>query len=303
MRASKELVTAVGTLALAVGIGFVMQSTDEAKDRYGIRTAPAAQASTVTGSVFMPELRKVQLTSANEQKPVQTPVQQASNFTTSCQVETSAQVLPGALVQIILNAPCKRNERLIVHHNGLMFTDRTNDLGVMTATIPALAEDAVFIIAFEAGKGAVIQTRVEDMQNLHRAVLQWSGTDAFELHALEFGADYGSSGHVWSGVNSTSEVGQSLDRGFVVQLGDPQVMQPLMAEVYTYPAETGPVDLRVETAIHEKNCGADIEVQSIQYAKGSLFSEDILLSMPDCSAAGELLVLANLVGNEITASR
>jgi hypothetical protein len=249
----------------------------------------------------MSELRKVQLTSANEQRPVQTPVEKVSNYKTPCQVETSAQVLPGALVQIILNAPCKRNERLIVRHNGLMFTDRTNDLGVMAATIPALAEDALFVIAFEAGKGAVIQTKVEGMQDLHRAVLQWSGTDGFELHALEFGADYGSSGHVWSGMNAA--VGQSLDRGSVVQLGDPQVTQPLMAEVYTYPAETGPVDLRVETAIHEKNCGADIEVQAIQYAKGRLFSEDIVLSMPDCSVAGELLVLANLVDNEITASR
>ena len=35
MQYMKEIVTGVGTLAIAVGIGFVMQSSDTAKQRYG----------------------------------------------------------------------------------------------------------------------------------------------------------------------------------------------------------------------------------------------------------------------------
>lgn len=309
MRASKEIVTAVGTLALAVGIGFVMQSTDEAKDRYDVRTAPkAVKTDTVKGASIMPELRKVQLTSAINKAP--RPIARSSavdNLSatpvkmSTCGIEAETQVMPGAMVQIILDAPCKPNERLIVHHSGLMFTDITNAEGNLTTTVPALAQEAVFIIAFESGRGTVIETTVEDMASYNRAVLQWSGAaSGFELHALEFGADYGTRGHIWSGAEQSVQSALREDHGFVVPLGDPDVAQPLLAEVYTYPAEEGPVDLRVETEIHAMNCGLDIEVQSIQYDSGNLRSEEVVLSIPDCSVMGDLLVLSSLMDKKET---
>lgn len=301
MRASKEIVTAVGTLALAVGIGFVMQSTDEAKDRYGVRTAPVPKdAARVAEASVIPGINRVQLVSANDNQPIRTQRQQSRHAVpASCSVETAAQVMPDALVQITLNAPCQQNERLIVHHNGLMFTDRTDERGGMTVTIPALATNAVFIIAFEKGKGAVVQADVPALMDMRRAAFQWSGPGGFELHALEFGADYDTPGHVWSGVQAADVA----ERGFVTRLGNASVEEPLLAEIYTYPAKTGPIDLRVEAEIHARNCGLDFEVQSIQYDFGSLRSEDVVLSIPDCSVMGDLLVLSNLITDQVIASR
>ena len=54
MRHSKEIVTAAGTLVLAMGIGFVMQSSETAKERYGVRTAPEAEKEQVQATPEFP---------------------------------------------------------------------------------------------------------------------------------------------------------------------------------------------------------------------------------------------------------
>lgn len=302
MRASKEIVTAVGTLALAVGIGFVMQSTDEAKDRYGVRTAPKIEdADAVTGAAFLPGLRRVQFTSAGDSDT--SGVSEPLTTAAECRTDTSGRVLPGALVQLTLVAPCKQNERLVIHHNGLMVTARTDERGAMTATIPALAPEAVFMVSFEAGSSAVVQAQVSELNDMRRAVLQWTGASGFELHALEFGADYETPGHIWSGIETVDSVAIGLDHGFVTRLGNAEVAQPMMAEVYTYPVAQGPIDLRIEAEISAENCGRDLEVQAIHYDQGDLRSEEVILSIPDCSLMGDLLVLSNLIGNDVLASR
>ena len=78
MSHKKEILTAVGTLAIAVGIGFVMQSSEAAQERYGkdARVAVATQgvipvpdALVSKESDELLDVQAIELTSALKPRP------------------------------------------------------------------------------------------------------------------------------------------------------------------------------------------------------------------------------------------
>ena len=107
------------------------------------------------------------------------------------------------MVNLTLEASCLPRERVTVHHSGMVFSQTTDAAGGLDLTVPALAKDAVFILAFTNGDGAMAQTVVEEVDDYDRMVLQWRGDTGFQIHAREFGAEYGEDGHVWSGDHRT----------------------------------------------------------------------------------------------------
>lgn len=335
MRHMKEIATAVGTLAIAVGVGFVMQSSESAKERYGKSarpqaiTTPAPEDEQLSGNVstdLLLEVQEIELTSATEAIEVPVPqtdsdVQRVSVPTTAqlpdatdvlpqsegCEIVVGAQTAPAAMVTLTLSAPCAANERLTVHHNGMMFTETTDAAGMLNVTVPALTERAVFILAFSNGDGAVAQTTVPELARYDRTTIQWRGRAGFELHAREFGADYGQEGHVWSGVAQDVDGMTKGDNGFIMRLGDTQSAEPLMAEVYTFPsgmsAKDGIIDLSVEAEVTTNNCGLEVEAQSLEMMTGGqMKTQDLTLAVPGCDAIGSFLVLNNLVADLKVAS-
>ena len=133
------------------------------------------------------------------------------------------------------------------------------------------------------------------------------GRAGFELHAREFGADYGQDGHVWSGVTQNTEGMTDGKNGYIVRLGDSQSLEPLMAEVYTFPsgisARSGTIDLTVEAEVTAANCGLEVEAQSLEMmAGGKMKTQDLTLAVPSCDAVGSFLVLNNLVSDMKVAS-
>jgi hypothetical protein len=204
------------------------------------------------------------------------------------------------MVTLTLDAPCAPNERLTVHHNGMMFTQITDSDGSVTISAPALAEQAVYILAFSNGDGAVAQTFVPDVAMYDRVALQWRGDAGFQLHAREFGADYGQAGHVWSGIAPDVDGMASGQNGYITRIGDLQAPEPLVAEVYTFPSgmssRSGTIDLSVEAEVTDINCGLEIEAQSLELTLGGkIKTRDLTLAVPACDAVGDFLVLNNLV--------
>jgi len=217
-----------------------------------------------------------------------------------CAVVAQARAGDTAIAHLDISAPCYGNERLTVHHNGMMFTATTDASGKLTVDVPALAEKAVFIVAFSNGKGAVAQAQIPDLAQFDRIVLQWPGDDGFQIHAREFGASYGESGHVWSGRSDTQA--KQATGGFVTRLGDAATLAPQMAEVYTFPTrstkQSGTVTLSIEAEVTEANCGSDVSAQTLElHAGDKLRTRDLVLSVPACSAIGDFLVLNNLVND------
>ncbi|MEQ6249470.1 hypothetical protein ABMC89_11325 [Sulfitobacter sp. HNIBRBA3233] len=235
-----------------------------------------------------------------EDSALTVPTAQATAATDNvCDITAEARPIAAAMVQLTLDAPCMASERVTVLHSGLLFNEMTDAEGQLDVAMPAMAQDAMFVFAFSNGEGAVAQADVEEFSNFERVAVQWKGNTGFELHAREFGATYGEDGHVWSGAMRDMSFGVTGEGGYISQLGNREIADGLVAEVYTLPTRTtlssGDIDLSVEAMVSEGNCGLEIEAQTFQTGIGSdIVSKDLTLSVPECDAAGNFLVLNNL---------
>ena len=119
------------------------------------------------------------------------------------------------------------------------------------------------------------------------------------IHQMPGLNTYGSDGHVWAGAMRDMTYAVTGQGGYIYRLGDPEIPDGLLAEVYTFPASAaqnaGDVALSVETELGNNNCGLEIEAQTLQTFSGKdITSRDLSLSVLDCDAAGNFLVLNNL---------
>ncbi|MDJ0826310.1 MAG: hypothetical protein QNJ16_12470 [Rhodobacter sp.] len=223
-----------------------------------------------------------------------------NEFGLTCGVILSAAEKPGGMVNLMLTAPCRGDEPITVRHDDLAFTARTNHLGTFAALIPALTREAAFTVAFADGTDSETQLNVPSADAVDRVVLQTAGETGLQIHALEFGAGYDTAGHVWAGQPRDPAAALNTGGGFITQLGDPSLDDAQMAEVYTFPADArtrdGVVRLSVETEVTAYNCGKEVGGRTLQrQADGSIKAVTLTLSMPDCDAIGEFLVLKNLL--------
>lgn len=314
MQRNKTYLLGVGTLFSALAIGYVMQFG------FGLprsATPAVAQDVTVTGitptSSVVPSMpADIALTSDLPQETIELakldtaapdvgPLPQddaGAGF--ACDVTLTASPAAGAMVSLVLNAPCQRDERVTFHHHGLMFTEVTGTDGTLSIDVPAMAETAMFIASFDNGEGAVAQANVTSVPFYDRIAVQWKGDSGLQLHAREFSAAYFADGHVWSASSGDIKRTAEGKGGFLTSLGHDNSPGALRAEVYSYPAGitqmSGQIAMTVEAEITAANCDKDVEAQTLELHEGGpLRVRDLSLSMPECDTVGDFLVLKNLV--------
>ncbi|QIE46110.1 hypothetical protein G5B38_11585 [Pseudohalocynthiibacter aestuariivivens] len=219
-----------------------------------------------------------------------------------CDYVLSAEAAAGAMVALTLDVPCMPNERFTLHHNGLMITEVTGEDGTIKMTVPALSAAATYIVAFPNGEGAVANATVDSLEYYDRVALQWEGDSGLQVHAMEYGAEYGDAGHVWA--DAPHDLSQAVggQGGFLTRLGAGDLQNAYQAEIYTFPsslaARGGDVHLQVEAQVTRDNCGRDVEAQSIQVQPDGVFKvQTLTLAMPECNAVGDFLVLKNLLND------
>lgn len=319
---SKGMYTAVGALTCALGIGFFMQSGDTA-DRYaeagGIPASELPVLQGATAENAMLDVQEITLTSGEFETALAVPETDAEFMTVAapqsvleepqppevllapeCEITANARPVAAAMVDLSMEAPCFPNERITVHHNGMVFTETTRADGSLTLTVPALTKDSVYILAFPNGEGAVAQATVEELDKFDRVVLQWKGNTGFQIHAREFGADYGSAGHIWDGAPGDLAAAVTGASGVLTRHGDTDAADPLLAEVYSFlkvmSGQSGSIALSVETEVTQANCGLEVEAQSLEIqADGQIKTQNLTLPVPTCDATGSFLVLNNLL--------
>lgn len=301
MTLKRHMIVATGSVVCAIGIGFVMQNTAA----FAAKTDVAAVSDFNNPTVVTPQLRNptrddydslpqfsqpgmpavpgLARPSANSPQPTQD---------AQCGVEISGTVQPSAMVDLRLDAPCWARARATLHHRGMMVSIAMDENGHAQTTVPALNETADFIVAFDQNHGAMAEFQVPELRGMKRAVLQWQGDNSFELHAYENGAQFGDVGHVWAGA---AEPGQ----GNVVTLGDADGQAAFLAQVYTFPADRNTqVSLEALARVTEANCADEVAAQSLQFdADGALSSVDLVMTMPDCGAVDDFLILQNMFGD------
>lgn len=295
------------TLATILLTGQVMQMTSAQKQ---------ASAAEVQAMPLPVEISDIELTAAETEataapivtaaldtdKARPTQPRSAPKAEAICKAEMRAMPIAGALVELDLQAACWPNERVVIHHNGMMFAEATDAEGKLKITAPAMSEAAVFIASFAGGEGAVATTKVDTLKEFDRAVVQMQGGSGVGLHALEFGASYGQSGHISALKPGDLADGATGYGGFLISLGDPKLDNPLVAEVYSYPSaisrSAGDIELNVDIEITEANCGKDLEAQTMQLSQGGEIKvRDLDMTMPDCDAVGDFIMLKKMLND------
>ncbi len=185
-------------------------------------------------------------------------------------------------------------------HSGLEFADATNSDGGYSVEIPALHENTPYIVLFSDGRSVAATTLMLTLDGYERAVIMWNGAPNLHVHAREIGAEFGDLGHVWADAARDPGVGVWAEGGFLIQLGNPDVFQPRLAEVYSFPFDRvpgeGAVQLIVEVAVTDQSCGTEITAKSMQLSgEGVVSSTDVSLEIPGCDRENGFLVLKNLL--------
>ena len=299
------------TLLSALGIGFVMQFMASPKTAEAPPPPLEVTDITLTASLSVPKdapvpqpaVIPVQATSVEAPEPkAPAPVLVAAETDVqACPITLDASPRPAAMVELSLSAECLPSELVTFHHNGMMFSETTDAGGSLNLTVPALAPKAVFIASFQSGEGAVAQIDVNSLKAYDRIVVQWQGRDTgLGLHALEYDAAYWSDGHVWADTPGSTRDTAAGTSGLLTRLGTPTIDEPLMAEVYTFPSQMaqtpGSVRLSVEAEVTARNCGRQVDAQTLEYRTvNPLRVQDLTLFMPECDTVGDFLVLNNLV--------
>jgi hypothetical protein len=278
-------------------IGVVFASSPEIMD-------PAPDVST---AIILPEIAKVPVA---QEAPIQlaaldlgpSPVVEigvVSGSAIDCVPSMQATAGAAASLGLAIAAPCHVNAPFTIHHQGMMFTATTNDVGQAQLIVPALAEVAVVIAAFDGGDGAVATAIVADFASYDRAVLQWQGDASVKLSAYEDDAKFGDDNHIHSDNPGDMNRLEAAVGGYLVRLGDGSVGDRLMAEVYTFPSgmlgTAHNVMLVAEAEITSGNCGQELNAQSIQVSPNrDTAAIDLTMIMPECDAIGDFLILQNM---------
>ncbi|MEP3298033.1 MAG: hypothetical protein ABJO27_16425 [Pseudoruegeria sp.] len=223
-----------------------------------------------------------------------------SAFGLDCDLMLNATPTLAGMVQLSVHAPCKPEQFFSVQQGDMVFTDMTSPLGLFDAMVPALTEEVSFEVTFEDGEQLFAQATVPAAHQFDHVVLQWRGDAGLQIHALEFGADYGDQGHVSADRPRTPSVAVKAAGGFLSELGARDLMFTKRAEVYSFPTglmgRSGLVRLSVEAEVTLANCEKLVDATTLQVSHGIVAPKvDISLSMPDCSAVGDFLVLKNLL--------
>ncbi|AGI70010.1 hypothetical protein OAN307_c46610 [Octadecabacter antarcticus 307] len=286
--------------------GMVLASSPEI-----IAPAPVLSAAVIlpeTAKVILAQEAPIQLAALDSEPAPVVGSNVAGEVAIDCAPSIEATVGAAASVGLAVVAPCYANSPFTIHHQGMMFTAMTDDVGEAELVVPALAEDAVMIAVFDGGDGAVVTATVQDFANFDRVVLQWQGDVSVMLSAYEDDAKFGDDNHIHADNPGDIDRLEMAVGGYLVRLGDGSVSDGLMAEVYTFPTGmmgTAPdVMLVAEAEITSVNCGQELNVQSIQvFPNGDTAALDLTMIMPECDAVGDFLILQNMFEDLTLASR
>lgn len=291
----------IAVIAIALGAGQLAQSmTDRGAPQQPAKATlshkpkhietVAATAEVSPPSVAMATAQAT-LTLPSAPQPAQPEIVAES----SCPVTFDLSSDENAMLRLTLVAPCHKNERVVLKHAGLAVTAKTTVTGALFSDLPALVTDATVEVLFADGSYASGSIAAPEMSSLRRFGVQWQADDAFQIHAFEGKAGYGEPGDI-SGENPHSPLaGVPASGGFLTRLGDASTDLPLLAEVYTYPADgrENP-DVVVEAAVTPTACGREMLAETLATAGSRVEINELTVAMPECDAVGDYLVLKNL---------
>ncbi len=223
-----------------------------------------------------------------------------TNDAASCALDIRATPIFGARVKLKLIAPCHPNVVVTIKHAGLQFKERLDGAGAIELKIPAFAEYSRFDIELADGMTSTVGAYIAGLSALERVGIAWAGANDTFLHAMENGAVAGGVGHIWRVAPNTFAKSRMNGGGYMMTLGNPELENAELAQVYTLPQRAKKraqvVDFEIETLRGEYACGADMTVRMAQHRINSGAAQsELSLTMPACGSEDTSLVLKNAI--------
>ncbi|WP_156945811.1 hypothetical protein [Roseicyclus elongatus] len=219
-----------------------------------------------------------------------------------CGLSVTGTAQPAAMVALDIMDPCQPNAPVRIAHSGMTIGATTDAMGLLTIDIPAFETPAFFTVRMDDGTEESLLVALPDLREFDRIGVSWTDQAELDLHAMEFGARFGDDGHVWAeNPRATDAVSQGAG-GFLTQLGDPDMTDRMLAQVYTLPRATlsqgNSVRITLDAEITEANCTRPAEALTLRSeAAGPVEITPLTFTHPDCDAVGDFLVLQNLLGD------
>lgn len=198
-----------------------------------------------------------------------------------------------AMIGMTVMAPCLPDTDVLIAHAGLVFSAKTMASGSLFLSLPAMTKEAKVSVKFSGGEVAESSISIPEIRSMRRFAVQWPEKDGFSLHAYEGKAEFDDPGHIWAQNLATPRPAEVQETGFLTLLGDGSTKMPMLAQVYTYPAQTKS-EIVVEAVVTENNCGFDLMGDALSSVGGTLEKTEITVAMPDCSAIGDYVQLPDL---------
>lgn len=221
--------------------------------------------------------------------PVTDPMAAKPVAAPSCTVTLGLTVEPGAMLALTLLAPCHPDERVVLRHAGLAITGKTNAVGSLFLSLPALAGDGAVSAGFADGSVAQAAQPVPELAALRRIAVDWQGGDSLALRSVEAGVALTA-----DQPGAQPDAAQAPKGGWLTVLGDASVPAPLLAQVYTYPSNPAVIaDVAIEAPVGPDSCGREMLGQTVTSEDGLATVTDLSLAMPECDGKTGYLVLKN----------
>ena len=278
----------VQTMAARKPVAKLMAATTTPQD-----IVQLSAASTAAPVIVVPQsIRPMEFIMAASTEAVLEQEPAAQVVADACPIDLALDGGPEATIGIVLLAPCHAAERVVLRHAGLAITLKLAADGSLNTALPALMTTARIEVMFADGNTVDGTLDMPEAATLRRFGVQWQGVEAFVVHGLQNGADYGQPGDV-SPVNPGKPEGGSL-----AVLGDSTVDVPLLAQIYTFPVARGQsAEVVIEAKVTEATCGHDLLAETIASGADRIEITELTLAMPDCSGVGDFLVLKNLASD------
>lgn len=259
-----------------------------------ITLAPPSPPQAALPKVPSPE--GLAVLAAIPQMKLTTPEAPAEIVAEACPLTFELSAEPSAMIGLRLVAPCHSGARVVIRHGGLAFTLKTSDAGVLLASIPGMETSGSVEAAFGDGTVAASRLAMPEVGAMRRFAVQWQADDAFQIQAFENGASFGAPGHISASAPHAPADSAPAKGGFLTMLGDPTVATPLLAQVYSFPADPGAqAEVVVEAAVTPLTCGRELIGETVVSNGGKPVATDLNLAMPACDAVGDYVVLQGLV--------
>ena len=299
MNLQRRLALAITLVAVGLGAGHFVQSRSAGPGAIAGKVQPQPiKIEQLAAEAELPAPSTLPAASLpTDTKPAATapatPVAPASTAS-ACPEQLELMADENAMIGITLSAPCRADQRVVLKHAGLAVTARTTANGALFIDLPALEVKAKVELAFPDGEKISAAIDMPDAAAVQRFGVQWLDADAFQVHAFENGADYGQPGHVSAAAPQRPAPGMKAQSGFLSLIGDASVDLPMLAEIYTFPANGG-AEVVVEAAVTEDTCGNELLGETISAIGGQVAINELTLAMPECAATGDIVVLKNIV--------